>query len=195
MIHPDITMPVQQCARFWNDTRKEHEEAVKRICRYLFRVHGKGLIQKPDRTRGLECWVDADWDGSWQNRSSHDPLSAHSCTGFVIMYAEYPILWKISMQKLVALSTNEGEYIAFSSSLREVIAIIVLQNLVTSWTISCHSGTPNFKCKTFKDNKSCIETATNHKTRPRTKHLSVRPHHFRSHIVRKIISIEHVSTT
>ena len=41
---------------------------------------------------------------------------------------------------------------------------------------------------------SCLNLATNHKTRPRTKHLSIRLHHFRSHIVRKIISIEHIST-
>ena len=46
--------------------------------------------------------------------------------GFVIMYAGCPIIWKISMQKLVALSTTEAEYIALSSALREVIAIINL---------------------------------------------------------------------
>ena len=60
VIHPDITMPVQQCARFCNKPRKEHEEAVKCICQYLLCVHGKGLILKQDRTRGLVCWVDAD---------------------------------------------------------------------------------------------------------------------------------------
>ena len=41
---------------------------------------------------------------------------------------------------------------------------------------------------------SCIKLATNHKTRPRTKHLSIRLHHFRSHIIRKIISIEYINT-
>ena len=65
MIHPDITIPVQQCARFCNNPRQEHEEAAKRICRYLLRVHGKGLILKPDRTCGIKCWVGAYWSGSW----------------------------------------------------------------------------------------------------------------------------------
>ena len=195
MIHPDITMSVQQCARFCKDTRKEHGEAVKRICWYLLHVHGMGLILKLDQTWGLECWVDADWAGSWQHCSSHDPLSAHSRTGFFIMYAGCTILRRSSMQKLVALSTTEAEYISLSSALREVIAIINLLEELKGQGFGIHSGTPNVKCKTFKDNKSCIETATNHKTRPQTKHLSVRPHHFRSHIVRKIISIEHVSTT
>ena len=57
-----------------------------------------------------------------------------------------------------------------------------------------HKGTPKVVCRTFEDNMSCIEIATNHKTRPRTKHLSVRLHHFRSHIVNKTITIEHIST-
>ena len=65
IIHPDITMQLQQFARFCNDPRQEHEESVNCICRYLLRVHGKGLIIKLDQTRGLECWVDADWAGSW----------------------------------------------------------------------------------------------------------------------------------
>ena len=55
MIHPDITIPVHQCAIFCHDPRQEHEEAVKRICWYLLRVHGKGFFLKPDQTRGLEC--------------------------------------------------------------------------------------------------------------------------------------------
>ena len=41
---------------------------------------------------------------------------------------------------------------------------------------------------------SCVKMANNHKTRPRTKHLSLRLHHFRSHILRKIITVEHIST-
>ena len=44
VIHPDITMPVQECARFCNNPRQEHEEAIKRICWYLLFVHGKGFI-------------------------------------------------------------------------------------------------------------------------------------------------------
>ena len=53
---------------------------------------------------------------------------------------------------------------------------------------------PQVVCKVFEDNRSCIEIATNHRTRPRTKHLSVRLHHFRSHVVAKTITIRHIST-
>lgn len=194
MIRPDITMAVQQCARFCNEPKREHEEAVKRICRYLLNTKNDGLVMKPDKSRGLECYVDADWAGSWLDRSSHDPLSSHSRTGFVILYAGCPIIWASKMQQLIALSTTEAEYIALSTALRDVIYVINLLDDLRAHGFNVHHPTPKITCRTFEDNKSCIEIATNHKTRPRTKHLSVRLHHFRSHVVDKTITIEHVST-
>ena len=83
--------------------------------------------------------------------------------------------------------------IALSSALREVIAVMHLIKELRDNGFPLHTPTPNVVCRTFEDNKSCIEIATNHKTRPRTKHLSVRLHHFRSH-VGKTINIEHINT-
>ena len=194
MVRPDLTMAVQQCARFCNDPQCAHEEALKRICHYLMKTKDHGLILKPDPKRGLECYVDADWAGSWMDRSSNDPLSAHSRTGFVIMYAGCPILWASKLQTLIALSTTEAEYIALSTALREVIAIMNLLNEVKARGFAIHPSVPQVVCKVFEDNRSCIEIATNHRTRPRTKHLSVRLHHFRSHVVAKTITIRHIST-
>ena len=96
------------------------------------------------------------------------------------------------MQLLVSLSTTEAEYIALSSSLREVI--LNLLNELKSRNFQFNYSTPVVKCRTFEDTKSCIEIATNQKTRPRTKHLSVRLHHFRSHIIDETIPIERIST-
>ena len=80
---------------------------MKRICWYLLKTKNRSLILKPDPTCGLECHVDYDWAGSWQDRSSHDPLSAHFSTGYVITYAGCPIVWAPRMQSLIALSTTE----------------------------------------------------------------------------------------
>ena len=82
----------------------------------------KGIILRPNKSKGLECYVDADWAGAWTFSSSFDPLSTHSRTGFVILYAGCPILWKSKIQSITALSTTKAEYIALSSALREVIA-------------------------------------------------------------------------
>ena len=117
MVFPDITFAVQKCARLCNNTLQQHEEAVKRICCYLLRTKNKGLIIKPDKYHGLECFVNADWAGPWKDRSSNDPSSAHSRYGYVIMYAGCPIIWASNMHYLILLRTTEAEYIALSSSL------------------------------------------------------------------------------
>jgi hypothetical protein len=92
----------------------------------------KGLTLRPDRSFGLECFVDADWAGSWQHRLCNDPLLAHSRTGYVIMYAGCPIIWASKMQPLIALSTTKAEYIALSTALREVIAVMHLMHELKS---------------------------------------------------------------
>ena len=110
------------------------------------------------------------------------------------MYAGCPIVWASKMQLLIALSSTEAEYIALSTALREVIGVMNLLTELHQRGFNFNTKVPHIVCRTFEDNRSCIEIATNHKTRPRTKHLSVRLHHFRSHVVSKTITIEHIST-
>jgi len=56
------------------------------------------------------------------------------------------------------------------------------------------TATPTIKCRVFEDNSGALEMATNHKFRPRTKHLNVKLHHFRDYVARKEISIEKIDT-
>ena len=126
MVCPDITFPVQQCARFCHLSSRDHEEAVKLVCRYLLRTCDKGLILRPKKTKGLQCYIDAYWAGAWTFNPSYDLLSNHCRTGFVILYTGCQIMWKSKIQSITALSTTEAEYISLSSVLREVIVIIHL---------------------------------------------------------------------
>lgn len=64
MIWPDIKMSVQHCTWFNNATMKVHEEAVKRNCWGLQKNKEQGLIIKPDQSRGLECYMDANFTSS-----------------------------------------------------------------------------------------------------------------------------------
>ena len=195
MIRPDITYAVQQCARFGNNPCKCHEEAVKRLCRYLHSTKDRGLTFKPDKSKGIECFVDADWAGSWHKDTSNDPLSANSRTGYWITFAGCPIVWNSKMQQLITLSTTEAEYIALSTALHEVISIMNLLNKFCACGFPIDAVNPKVRCKVFEDNAGCIEVATNHKMCPCTKHLSVRLHHFRSYVQAKLITVQHVSTS
>ena len=70
---PDIAMPTHQCARFNIDPRLSHERAVKRIGRYLIDTKDKGMVFRLDTSRGLECYVDADFAGGWKDGNHDSP--------------------------------------------------------------------------------------------------------------------------
>ena len=77
---PDIQFAVHQCVRFTHTPKRSHEEAVKRICRYLKGTMDKGMIIDPKGSMKLNCYVDADFAGLWLGtRSVEKSVSAHTC--------------------------------------------------------------------------------------------------------------------
>ena len=92
------------------------------------------------------------------------------------MYAECPVLWCSNLQKEIALSTTEAEYIALIQAMREVITFMELMREVYFIFDICLPNSEVF-CKVFKDNKSCIAVAESNKLSPRTNHISIKCHH------------------
>ena len=105
-----------------------------------------------------------------------------------------PIVWLSKMQPLISLSTTESEGIGISIAICEVIAVKNLLSELQSRNLPIPNTAPRVIFKAFEDNKSCINSAINHKTRAHTKHLVFRLHHFRSRVVNKNIHIENIST-
>ena len=191
---PELMMSVHQCARFSDDPRLPHEQAVKRIVRYLKSTADRGILLRPDEKRGLECHVDADFAGGWNPQMAKDPASCYSRTGYIIWYAGCPLIWSSKMQTTIALSTTKAEYMALSASLRDVIYVLQLLEELTSFSVRLAAVVPEIKCKVFKDNVGALELAKAPKLRPRTKHIGIQYHHFREYVANKKIRISHVST-
>ena len=85
------------------------------------------------------------------------------------------------MQREVAFSTTEAEYISLSQSMRDLIPLRqIMLDVASVFGMECNSY--NSYTTTFEDNKGSIELAKEPKYRPRTKHLSIKWHHFREHI-------------
>ena len=162
---PDISMAVHQTARFSNQPMLSHEKAIIRIGRYLLDTRSHGIVYKPDTTKGLECYVDADFAGGWSQADSDNAKNVLSCTGYIITYAGCPIHWVSRLQTEIALSTAEAEYIALSQSLRDVFPLIsLLEELHKIFPLKVNP--PNFVCKVHEDNQSCISMASSHKFTP-----------------------------
>jgi hypothetical protein len=70
---PDILFAVHQCSRFCADPKMSHKKALTRIVRYLKCTPTDGLKLKPDSSRGIQCFVDADFAGSWSSADTSEP--------------------------------------------------------------------------------------------------------------------------
>jgi hypothetical protein len=189
---PELAFSSHQCARFSQNPKRIHEIAVRKIGRYLQGTRYKGYFLNPNNTNNLDCYVDADFAGLWNPDEAQDPTTLKSRTGYVITFCGCPVLWASKLQTEISLSTIEAEYIALSQAMRDLIPmknllleLAAVTGLELSQTIT-HSTS-------FEDNKGCVDLVKSPKMRPRTKHIALKYHHFRSHIGKDII-IKWIST-
>lgn len=179
--YPEIQFAVHQCARFTHCPRASHEEAIKHICRYLKHAKGHGLTFSPTHSLNVDCYVDADFAGLHTYEDDQDPVCVKSRTGYVITLGNCPILWASKLQTEISLSTTEAEYIALSQSMRELIPLRRLISEI-SGNMSIRDSDVTIKSTVFEDNNGAIKTATAERMSPRTKHIAVKYHFFRSFI-------------
>jgi hypothetical protein len=192
--HPDILFAVHQCARFSASPTRAHELAVKRIVWYLKGTRSKGYILSPCQTKTIDCFVDANFAGAWTIDTSSNPTSVRSCSGYVITYANCPILWSSKLQSEIALSTTKAEYISLSQSLRDLIPMrAIIQELSPVYHISPQAAIAH--STVFEDNKGCVDLIAAPTMHPRSRHISIKYHHFREHVRAGHIRNKWIKTT
>ncbi len=104
-------MVTHQTACFANQPMLSHEKAIMRTGKYLLDTQTRGINYKPDKSKGSECYINANFAGGWLQADAENADNVLSRTGYVIMYADCPILWVSHLQTEIALSTAEAEYI------------------------------------------------------------------------------------
>jgi hypothetical protein len=184
-----IAYVVHQCARFANNPRESHANAVKYLCRYLLGTKDEGIIMRPDSSKSFEVHVDCDFAGNWVKEDAmSDPSTAKSRTGYGISYQGCPISWASKLQTEVVLSTTESEYVRIA---------IVLMNLLKEMKehrVELPTTKPTVYCKLFEDNAGVIHIAKSPKMRPRTRHINQKYHHFREWVKSGLIDIFAIDT-
>jgi hypothetical protein len=68
----NISYIMHQCARFTSEPKREHGNDIRWLGRYLKATRNKGTILKPQKGKGLELYVDADFRGNWDPTESWD---------------------------------------------------------------------------------------------------------------------------
>ena len=159
---------------------------------YLKRTADKGITMTPNKSKGYECYIDANFAGIFNKLNASNPTSCLSQTGYVISYANCPILWSSKMQSTITLSMTKAKYIALSAALRDVIYILQLVTELQENSFQVPTqGPPKVSCHVFEDNAGALELANNPKLHPQTKHIAIPYHH---HINAGTIIIEKVAT-
>lgn len=173
---PDIAHAVGVVSRFLSNPGKEHWAAVKWILRYL-RGTSKVCLYFGDGKPMLDGFTDSDMAGDIDSRKS--------TSGYLMTFAGGVVAWQSKLQKCVALSTTEAEFIAITEACKEELWLKkFLQEL----------GLKQEKYVLYCDSQSAIHLSKNSTFHSRSKHIDVRYHWIRDVLDSKLLQLEKVHT-
>ncbi|XP_045461870.1 secreted RxLR effector protein 161-like [Harmonia axyridis] len=109
---PDIAYAVSKAARSMSEPTYANWTSVKRIFRYLRGTSDQGLLYTSSED-DVCAYSDADLAGDIETR--------RSTSGFVSLIGGTAVSWTSQLQKSVALSTTEAEFVASSEGAKELI--------------------------------------------------------------------------
>ena len=173
---PDIAHAVGVVSRFLSNPGKQHWEAVKWIFRYLRRTF-KLCLSFGREKLVLEGYTDADMAGDLDGRKS--------TSGYLFTFAGGAVSWQSKLQKCVALSTTEAEYIAVTEAGKELVWIK---------TFFKELGMQQDEYVVYCDSQSAIDLSKNATYHSRTKHIEVRYHWIRDATEEKRFKLKKIHT-
>ena len=109
--HPDIAYAVTKLSQHAANPAREHLDKARYIVHYLAGTCNYGLVFDGASNKGLIAYTDSDYAG--------DPIKRRSITGYLFKLANGIISWQSHVQKTIALSSTEAEYMALSDCSRQ----------------------------------------------------------------------------
>jgi len=175
---PDLAFTVGFLARFMQNPTSDHWQAALQVVRYLAGTKQLGLVYSSSGNGALIGFTDSDW--------ASDKLTRRSTTGYVFLLAGAAISWKSKLQKTVACSSMEAEYMALFFGVSEAIH---LRSLLAEIGMQVQDPT-----RIFCDSQSAIAISKNPEAHQRTKHIDVKYHKIRETIKDKIIDLNDIAS-
>ncbi|RDB27573.1 Retrovirus-related Pol polyprotein from transposon TNT 1-94 [Hypsizygus marmoreus] len=174
---PDIAYTAMALGQFNSNPSRAHLLAAKGVLRYLLGTIDYALeynfAQAPvgpplSVLIPSNCaMMDADW--------ASDESDRRSISSYVFFLFSALVSWSATKQRTTALSSTEAEYMAMSHAIREALWIRLL-------LISLGFPIPR-PFPLLCDNQSAIEIANSESLSSRSKHIDVRYHFIRQHLM------------
>ena len=184
---PDINYTVNNCARFMSNPNKEHFNAIKNIWQYLLAYESFGLIYDcSGQDLYIKGYCDSDWGNDLEARKS---TSAYIYSLVSDLGTNNPISWNTQLQKTIALSSCEAEYMALKEATKEAIYLNnMLSYLNNNLKLNYKTSIPTI----LVDSDSALKLAENPEFHKRSKHIDIIYHYTRAAIEEnkiKLVSI------
>ncbi|GJV02983.1 retrovirus-related pol polyprotein from transposon TNT 1-94 [Tanacetum coccineum] len=169
----------KQAPRSWYQAnpKESHLVAVKRIFRYLKRTPNLGLWYPKGLGFDLKAYSDSDYAGCNMERKS-------TLGGCQILSGKL-VCWSAEKQSSVVMSSTEAEYVAAAGCCDQVLWIKIQ---MADYDVLYE------KVPIFCDNTSAIAISNNLVLHSRTKHIDIRYHFIRDHILKDDIELHFVPT-
>ena len=150
---PDIAYAVHQLCKCLHKPTPDLLRETDHVLSYLARNASLGLTYSAEHVR-LRGFADASWE------------TAHSTSGWVVLWQSAALTWGSRKQKSIALSTCEAEIIALSEAAKDVV---YLRKLVAG--LGAREDTPS---SLSTDSQSARDVSYNPEHHDRMKHVQRR---------------------
>ncbi|GKD18730.1 hypothetical protein Tco_1207888 [Tanacetum coccineum] len=174
---PDIQFSTCLCARYQANPKESYLIAVKRIFRYLKGTLSLGLWYLKCSGFDLKGYSDFDYAGCNMDRKI--TLGACQLLGGKL------VCWSAKKHQFIAMYSAEAEYVAASVCCAN---ILWMKSQLTNYDIIYE------KVSIFCDNISAIAISNNLVLHSRTKHINIRCHFIRDHILKGDIELHFIPT-
>jgi hypothetical protein len=181
---PDIYNATRALSRHMSAPTTVHEEALRRLMKYVVATRNRGLILSPD----------AIWDGSSDfkftihgrsdSNYATNPDDRRSVSGGRVFLNGAPIMFRSGTQKFVTLSVTEAETAAGVTVAQDMLYVYRLLK-----SIGLRAELPMLL---EIDNSGAVDLANNWNTGGRTRHVDVRNYFLRELRDEGVIRVSHV---
>ena len=176
--NPVISYSCNQVCRYMSAPTENHWGAAKRVLRYAAGKVSHLSFPNTDDKVILSGYSDADWAGDLETR--------RSTTGYIFFINGSPVSWCSMLQRTVAQSAAEAEYMALSAASLEAVYLRRLLN-----DFRCPQNGPTV---IQVDNQAAMAMSVNPVNHKRTKHIEVKYHIVRELIEKELVKCKYVQS-
>ena len=185
MVHtrPDIAFALGKLSQHMQDPSERHWTYLKALMRYVRSSLSLRLRFGRGRNLDLVVYTDADWAGQKSDRKS--------TSGGVAMLYGGPVCWLSKVQRSVATSSTESEYIAQSTNAKTTQWLAQILRDIECLELIREDGKT---VQMLADNQGAIALAKNPHLHERSRHIDICHHYVRDLVQRGRVKIKYIPT-